>query len=94
MGGSEGLHSSTIDANDFTVHVIKYLSPSLDLSLQSFSLKYADFRSSIAELDQRIGYVTCKAFNDCSGSEAVFKVKSDLGKAIFHGTALFELLAS
>ena len=37
---------------------------------------YADFEEKVEDLDRRLGNIVCLAFEDCSGSEAAFKVIS------------------
>ena len=42
--------------------------------LQAFAADVQCFRSSVADFDQRLASILCRAFDDCSGCEAVFKV--------------------
>lgn len=35
---------------------------------------YASFKEKIADMDQRLAFAVCQAFDDCSCCESVFKV--------------------
>ena len=43
--------------------------------LQSFPGDYETFRQQVEDLDRRLGAMICQGFDDCSGLEAVFKVR-------------------
>ncbi len=45
-----------------------------NFSLQEFSQDMLLFDESVAVFDQRLGSILCRAFEDCSGCEAAFKV--------------------
>lgn len=43
--------------------------------LQDFVSQYTKFTQSIGKFDQRLGHIVCQAFEDCSGTESIFKVR-------------------
>ena len=44
--------------------------------LQSFAADIQCFSDSVADFDQRLASILCRAFDDCSGCEAAFKVST------------------
>lgn len=45
--------------------------------LQEFESDYVLFKSKALDFDRRLGTILCKAFFNCNGLEAAFKVSSE-----------------
>ena len=60
---------------------------SLFLPVQAFLSDYKSFKEKIADMELRLGFVVCQAFDDCPGCESAFKVPTyiaDLFRLICH----------
>ena len=44
------------------------------LPLQAFLSDYKSFKDKIADMELRLGFIVCQAFDDCHGCESAFKV--------------------
>lgn len=47
----------------------------MDPTQTEFITDYTNFNNKVADLDRRLATIICQAFDDCSGLEAVYKVK-------------------
>ena len=47
---------------------------SLDPQDPAFLQDYDEFKAVIADLDKRLATIVCQGFDDCSGTEAIFRV--------------------
>ncbi|CAH1258196.1 DNAH17 [Branchiostoma lanceolatum] len=54
----------------------------LDHEDKEFERDYTDFCNHIADLDHRLGSILCRAFDDCSGTEACFKLLDIFGSLL------------
>ena len=56
--------------------------------LQDFASHYTEFTEAVAQFDQRLGHIVCQAFEDCSGTDSIFKVRCGLFPmhSSLHGT--------
>ena len=57
--------------NLFTERTYDSLDPQDPLFMEDFE----EFNGSIADLDRRLATIVCQGFDDCSGSESIFKVR-------------------
>ena len=42
--------------------------------VQAFLSDYTSFKEKIADMELRLGFIVCQAFDDCPGCESAFKV--------------------
>ncbi len=50
--------------------------------MQVFIDEYESFKAKITDMDDRLSYVICLAFDDCSGCESIFKLMEMIGPLI------------
>lgn len=81
IGGLKGrLLSSRVVAvfAEFSEHLALFGSKTydaLDPEDPAFEIDYEDFQRKIRDLDRRLAFVLCQAFDDCCNLESVFKVR-------------------
>ena len=49
---------------------------------QKFLTDYETFKEKMADMEQRLAYIVCQAFDDCSGCESAFKLLEMMGPLI------------
>jgi dynein heavy chain len=81
IGGLKGrLLSSRVVAvfSEFNEHLTLFGSKTydaLDPEDSAFDIDCVDFQRKIRDLDRRLAFVLCQAFDDCCNLESVFKVR-------------------